>query len=127
MLDVYNELFSQWKRDELIEEVQHKTNCGHYLPHRGVYRPTSKTTPVRPVYDTSCKIGQNKSLNECLYSGPNLLESLPAVILRFREMEKAFTADIRRAFQEIYVAEPDRDFLRFLWWSNFENNEICSF
>jgi hypothetical protein len=103
----------------VIEEVQSESICGHYLPHCAVYRPSSKTTPLRPVFDASCKIDQNKSLNECLYKSPNLLDLLASFILRFRENTKAFT-DIRRAFLNIWLAEEDRDYLHFLWWYNHD-------
>lgn len=123
----YDQLFNQWKDDNIIEEVQSKRICGHYLPHRAVCRPCSKTTPVRPVFDASCKIGKNKSLNECLYKGPNLLELLPSVILKFRENAVGFTADIRRAFLNIWVAVQDRDYLRFLWRHNPDELQNCVF
>ena len=57
-------------------------------------------------------------MNECLEKGPNLLETIPALLIRFREKQVGVTADIRKAFQMIEVKEEDRDYLRFLWHAN---------
>jgi hypothetical protein len=73
---------------------------------------------VRPVFDASSKTGRSPSLNETLEKGPNLLELLPTVLLRFREDRIGFVADIRKAFQTIEVEKGDRDHLRFLWWKD---------
>jgi len=61
-------------------------------------------------------------LNDCLFKGPNLIEQIPAILLRFRKKAIAVVADIRRAFLQIEVKENDRHFLRFLWWR--KNDEI---
>lgn len=85
-----------------------------------MYRESSSTTPLHPVFDGSSKAGRNKSINDCLYKGPNLLDLLPSFILRFREKRVAFYADIRKAFLMINVAKNDRVFLRFLWLTDDE-------
>ncbi|XP_064632755.1 uncharacterized protein LOC135491048 [Lineus longissimus] len=48
---------------ELVPDDNVKT--GHYLPHHPVAKD-SVTTPIRIVYDCSCKTGANPSLNDCL-------------------------------------------------------------
>lgn len=116
MYSAYDELFIQWEKEKIITKISEEGENVHYLPHRAVYRPQSSTTPIRPVFDASCKVGKSLSLNDCLYKGPNLLDLLPSFLLRFRENRYAFTADIRRAFLMIDVFEPDQEFLRFLWW-----------
>ncbi|OXA64746.1 Pro-Pol polyprotein [Folsomia candida] len=120
--ELYDKVFQDWEKEGLIEEVVGGVDrpC-HYLPHRPVYKLESKTTPVRPVYDASCKNGRNPSLNDLLEKGPNLLELIPAILLRFREKKIGVISDIRKAFQMIEVAKPDQDFQRFLWWNNKEN------
>ena len=125
MYAAYDSLFTQWKNDNIIEEIEsNDSNDGYYLPHRAVLRSSSTTTPIRPVFDGSCKIGRFKSINDCLFKGPNLLELLPSILLRFRERLTAFTADIRRAFLNIKIEPKDQDFLRFLWWRTDVNNEL---
>jgi len=116
----YSKVFDDWVAEDIIEVVDEtvkKDNC-YYLPHRPVFKPDSLTTPVRPVFDASCKTNRKPSLNELLEKGPNLMELVPTILLRFRMNEIGVIADIRKAFQMIEVRETDRDFLRFLWWEN---------
>jgi len=73
---------------------------------------------VRPVFYASCKVGSNPSLNECLERGPNLLELIPSILLRFREKNIGVISDVRKAFQMIGVADVDKNFQKFLWWED---------
>lgn len=118
----YDEIFKSWETEGIIEEVQVPENdtSGHYLPHRPVFKPESLTTPVRPVFDASCKVGRNPSLNQCLEKGPNMLELILSILLRFRREKVGAISDIRKAFQMIEVQEGDRQFQRFLWWKDVE-------
>lgn len=118
----YDNIFRAWEAEGIIEEVGEELpdSGGHYLPHRPVFKPESLTTPVRPVYDASCKIGSNPSLNQCLEKGPNMLEVMLHIILRFRKDKVGAIADIRKAFQMIDVNKEDRKFQRFLWWKDEE-------
>jgi hypothetical protein len=116
--EVYNQIFLDWCKEGIIEVIQgDSTNC-HFLPHRPIFKTESKTTPVRPVFDASCKQGRNPSLNELLHKGPNLIELIPSILIRFRRHRVGVVSDIRKAFQMIGVKEEDRDYLRFLWWDS---------
>ncbi|GFV98510.1 uncharacterized protein TNCV_624691 [Trichonephila clavipes] len=88
---------------------------GHYLAHQPVFKPDNVTTKIRPVFDVSCKIGALPSLNDCLVKGPNLIEEILSILLRFREKYIGVNSDIRRTFLQIELRQ-DRDFLRFFWW-----------
>jgi hypothetical protein len=123
----YDKVFKEWLAEGIIERVENvddKKLC-YFLPHRAVFKPQSLTTPVRPVFDASCKTGRAPCLNQCMEKGPNLLELIPSILLRFREKKIGVTADIRKAFQMIEIAESDRDFLMFLWWENGQSNTVC--
>ncbi|UYV69829.1 hypothetical protein LAZ67_7000910 [Cordylochernes scorpioides] len=123
----YDEVFRSWFRENLIEEVDGEDikPIGHYLPHRPIYKVQSETTPIRPVYDASCKASKRSlSLNECLETGPNLIELLPEILIRFREKKIGDIADIRKAFQTIGIDEKERDYLRFLWWDEQDPSKI---
>ncbi|UYV61853.1 hypothetical protein LAZ67_1006857 [Cordylochernes scorpioides] len=123
----YDEVFRSWFRENLIEEVDGEDIklIGHYLPHRPIYKVQSETTPIRPVYDASCKASKRSlSLNECLETGPNLIEPLPEILIRFREKKIGAIADIRKAFQTIGIDEKERDYLRFLWWDEQDPSKI---
>lgn len=82
----YQAVFESWLAEGIIECVPEKErdNWGHYLPHRHVVKENS-TTRIRPVFGASAKERQFLSLNECLERGPNLIERVTSVLLRFRE------------------------------------------
>jgi hypothetical protein len=118
--ETYERIFKEWEAEGIIEAVPIHVNSdnAHFLPHRPVFKPESLTTPVRPVFDASCKVGRNPSLNQCLEKGPNMLELIPSILLRFRRGRIGVVADIRKAFQMITVAEEDRNYQQFLWWED---------
>ena len=125
----YDTVLAEWLADGLIETVDDsvESRICHYLPHRAVFKPESLTTPVRSVFDASCKVGRSPSLNDLLEKGPNLLEAVPAILLRFREYQIGMSADIRKAFQMIEVDEKDRDCLRFFWWKDLDKRILQVF
>ena len=59
---------------------------------------------------------QGLSLNKVLMPGPDLVNSLVAVLNRFRRDEIALVPDIEAMFYQVRVTPKDRDSLRFLWW-----------
>ncbi|UYV76691.1 hypothetical protein LAZ67_14001775 [Cordylochernes scorpioides] len=101
----YDRVFQEWLAEGVIEKVSPEDlnrNC-HYLPHHPVVKANSNTTKIRPVFDASCKDKGNLSLNDCLASGPNVIEQIPAILLKFREKAIGVIADIRKAFLQIEV------------------------
>ncbi|UYV82752.1 hypothetical protein LAZ67_22000735 [Cordylochernes scorpioides] len=70
----YDGVLRDWIREDFIEEIPMGINDSkiHYLPHRPVYKPGSLTTPIRPVFDASCKGANGLAINDCLETGPNL-------------------------------------------------------
>jgi hypothetical protein len=125
--ETYNKILEEWGGEGIIEMVQSresKASDGHYLPHRPIFKPDSRTTPVRPVFDASCRTGSSPSLNDCLEKGPNLLEIIPSLLLRFREKRVGVLSDIRKAFSMIEVDEEDRNFLKFLWWEDADSKTL---
>ena len=66
----------------------------HYLPHRAVIRLDKETTKVRVVFDDSAK-SQCTSLNDCIYTGPCLLNGIFGILLRFRMWYIGIISDIK--------------------------------
>ena len=98
----------------------------HYLPHHGVYNP-AKPGKIRVVMDASSKF-KGKSLNDCLLTGPDLMNSLIGVLCRFRREFVAFSCDIKGMFYQFQVRPCDRNWLRFLWFKDGDyNNEILTY
>ncbi|XP_011858695.1 PREDICTED: uncharacterized protein LOC105556222 [Vollenhovia emeryi] len=120
MYTAYNRIFNEWREEGIIElvPINEIETRGHYLPHRGVVKEGS-STPFRPVFDASAKDKDSPSLNECLETGPNLIELITSLLLRFRKRKFGITADIRKAFLQISLSRNDRDFLRFLWYDDY--------
>ena len=95
------------------DELGLQGNLINYVPHTGVYHPKKKK--IRVVFDCSAQYG-GVSLNQHLLQGPDLINDLIGILLRFREESVAFIADIKGMFHQFYVAEQYRNLLRFLWW-----------
>ena len=87
-----------------------------YIPHHGVYHP-HKPNKIRVVFDCSARFG-GTSLNDHLLQGPDLMNSLFGVLLRFRESPVAFSCDIQRMFHQFRVVPSHQDYFRFLWWTD---------
>ena len=120
LLKAYGEIIADQEKREFIEKVQPTADIQnlHYIPHHPVIKE-SATTPVRIVYDCSCRQSATApSLNDCLQIGPPLLTDMCSIILRFRTHPYAFSTDIEKAFLHVRLNEYDRDFTRFLWLSD---------
>ncbi|XP_053388631.1 uncharacterized protein LOC128551742 [Mercenaria mercenaria] len=121
MLQFYSKIISDQENRGFIEKVSDVTETQtrvHYIPHHPV-RKESSTTPVRIVYDCSCKqTKDHASLNDCLESTPPDLNDITSILLRFRLHRHAVTADIEKAFLQIGLHKDDRDVTRFFWLSN---------
>ena len=76
----------------------------------------------RIVYNASAKAG-DCSLNDCL-KGPCLTPLIFESLLRFRMCNVAIVADIEGAYLQISIAPEDRNYLRFLWYQDINDNEL---
>ena len=91
-----------------------------YIPHHGVYHRVKRK--IRVVFDCSAKFN-GKSLNDCLLTGPDLINSLLGILLRFRKEQVAFQCDITKMFLQFKVQPHQRDLLRFLWWDDGDTTQ----
>ena len=95
-------------------ELQRDDGRAWYIPHHGVYHP-HKPDKIRVVFDCAASY-QGVSINDLLLHGPDLTNSLVAVLMRFRMDKVALMADIESMFYQVKVNKKDIDCLRFLWW-----------
>ena len=125
LLRVYNDIIKEQERRGFIEKIDSSPpkRPVHYIPHHHVHKD-SKTTPIRIVYDCSCRLSDNHpSLNDCLEVGPSLVNDLCSILLRFRVHKIALSTDIEKAFLHVKLDASDQDFTRFLWLSNPDDTE----
>ncbi|XP_076038421.1 uncharacterized protein LOC143023695 [Oratosquilla oratoria] len=126
----YRDILEEYLRLGFIETVPPGPEVDgkvHYLPHHPVYK-NSSTTPVRIVFNASSRAYKNAlSLNDALYTGPNLAQKIQSMILLFREGTYGVLVDISKAFLRIGVDEADRDYCRFLFFTSADMREIQAF
>ena len=96
----------------------------HYIPHSAVLKEDRETTKLRVVYDASCKVAGEVSLNQCLEPGPNLLPLIFDVLLRFRMKKIVLIGDLEKAFHQISIEPSQRDLLRFFWVDDSDPNKM---
>ncbi|GFQ94157.1 transposable element Tcb2 transposase [Trichonephila clavata] len=119
----YKEIVLEQQTNGVVEQCSNKLiENGYFMLHRPVLRDDKLTTKVRMVYDASSNEKHLNSLNNCLHSGPNLNPNILDMIVNFRTFNIAFCADLEKRFLQIGIKEEDRDYLKFLWFSNEKDN-----
>ena len=117
-LDYYNqELKKYFDRGAAVqlsqEEIDSWQGPVNYISHHGVEQ-NSVTTPLRIVTNSSLKNG-GKSLNDCLISGPNSLNSMFDIATRFRCHESGLVFDLTKAYNSLKTGQVERHVRRFIW------------
>ena len=102
-------------------DVNRSDGAVWYLPHHAVMHP-HKPDKVRIVFDCAAR-HQGVSLNDEVQQGPDLMNKLVGVLLRFRQESIGIMSDIEGMFNQVRVNKTDRDVLRFLWWPKGNLNE----
>ncbi|XP_062714812.1 uncharacterized protein LOC109426713 [Aedes albopictus] len=84
-----------------------------YLP-LGVVRNPKKPEKVRLIWDAAAR-EHRLSFNDMLLKGPDMMTSLVAVLLRFRQRSIAICGDIREMFHQVRIIPEDKQSQRFLF------------
>ena len=111
------------KEAEAVPKEEANNQNSWYMPHFGVHHP-KKPDKIRVVFDGSARTG-GVCLNDHLLQGPDSLNCLVGVLLRFRREKVALMGDIERMFHQFRVNYEDRDWLRFLWYD--EEGKLAHF
>ena len=88
------------------------------LPHHAVV--SQSKSKLRVVFDAAASY-MGVSLNSELMKGPDLLQNLVGILLRFRQEKVAIVADITQMFHQIRIRETDQPALSF-WWRDLDQD-----
>ncbi|CAB0018567.1 unnamed protein product, partial [Nesidiocoris tenuis] len=84
------------------------TSPGSFVvPHFAIVRD-SPTSPVRVVFDGSCRDTSGLSLNDRLLTGPPLQKDISEIVTLFRLAPIAVTCDIKMMYRMVEVQQPFR-------------------
>ena len=103
-------------------KVESRSEREWYLPHHPIVNP-NKPGKVRSVLNGAAKF-HGASLYKSLLTGPDLLQNLIYVLLRFRQHPFAVSADIEGMFLQVGVLPCDQPSLRFLWREDPTSNIV---
>ncbi|GFV24258.1 integrase catalytic domain-containing protein [Trichonephila clavipes] len=106
--------------EQLSDESE--PTVSYYMPHHGVLRPDSKSTPLRTVFYVSCSTSTGESLNSILANGGVIQEDLFAILLRLRKNKITLTSDIKKMFRMIFIDEFQGDLLRIAWKDSIDDS-----
>ena len=118
LYSVYNDqIKSQLERGVAVklseEEISDWSGPYQYITHHAVLKD-SMSTPVRVVTNSSFNNG-GQSLNSCIASGPNSLNPMLDVMIRFRSYEVAIQFDLSKAYNTLRTGPVEKHLRRFLW------------
>ena len=82
-----------------------------YLPHHGVIN-INKPERVRVVFDAGTKF-EDTCINDKILKGPDLLNNLLSVLLKFKEGLYGVMSDIKQMFHQVLTNQEDQQALRF--------------
>ena len=91
-----------------------------YISHLVAPNPHSSTTPVRIVWNSSQEF-LGVSLNDLLHKGPDVLNPIRGVLLRFRTGLHAALGDVRKMYNSVWLKDEEVHLHRFLWRDNPED------
>ena len=101
------------KKYARIVDIKEKIS-GYYIPTFMVVREDKSTTKYRLIVNGKFEF-DNHCINDFLLSGPNVMNKLSDVLIRFRYHKYVMTCDVSNMFLRIKVPPRDSKFLRFFY------------
>ena len=124
----YDEVLQSWIREGHLTYVppdEIEATPVNYIPHYPVIREATELKPkkIRPVLDGKATYKGVSINTECM-QGPNYLNKLFDVLVRFRQFPYAVVGDISNMYLNVKVPEKQQDLLRVLWYKDGEIVEL---
>ena len=118
-VQLYNEQMSNMldrgvARKLTFDEMMCYRGPVHYIPHHEVHKPDSQSTPLRIVFNSSATF-MGHDINSFWAKGPNILNDLLKVLVRFRQGKVALVGDISKMYNTVKLSPEDQHTHRFLW------------
>ena len=104
----FNQALQEYVDLNHVEPISHSDLAlapHYYLPVHGVFKETSTTTKVRPVFYSSARTSTGVSFNDTLQTGMNLYPLITDVLIRFRSNIIGFSPEISKMFTEVLLHE----------------------
>ena len=114
LVDTFSELICE-KWIEPIEDLSFCVKPTWYPPFF-----VAKLAKPREVYDGAAAV-QGMSLNQDVFAGENLLNTLVEVLTRFRLGKFACMAHLSKYFFQVQIPPSQRDLFRLIW---FKDNDV---
>ena len=96
------------------EEIKAYDGPIHYISHHEVLKPDSQSTPCRIVFNSSASFNSHV-LNDYWAKGPDLINNLLGILIRFRENRVAVTGDINKMYHSVSISLLDQHTHRGIW------------
>ena len=92
-----------------------------YADHQPVLKPSSVSTPLRIVINPSLKF-HGVCPNDIWIKGPNSLNDMFAILLKFRTHKHALVGDIKKMYTRIRTTTTEKHLRRLIWRMNEEDS-----
>ena len=97
-----------------ITQWERSGGKAYFIAHQMAVNPQNKTTPIRCCFNSSQKY-KGYSLNSSWELGPDLVNSLHSVLLRFRKDRVAAQGDITKMYYMVRITEKESWMQIFMW------------
>ena len=112
--DLIKNGFAKEVSEEELKGWKMKGGKVYYISHQVALNPASKSTPIRVVFNSS-QMYKGYSLNSSWELGPDVLNNLHGVLLRFRKDYCGGQGDIRKMYYMIRILLEEQMMQLFMW------------
>jgi hypothetical protein len=112
--EAYKSFMNEYQSLNHMAECTTNETPSCFLPHHGIERE-STTSALRVVFNASAKTSTGYTLNDLMSRGPNLQQDLMSLILRWRQYQYVYVADICKMFRQILINTEQQKYQKIVW------------